>query len=202
MRNVAFFLLIVIALISALPKSWGFEISSNTVAISLMILLLVLFSEMVEFNFWGLKGRKNTPKPPEPLAENTVLSQDMENTPSKYKLGQAQKDENVAALPATTENFFALSFDVERLLRIIARSYLPKMEIETILAADKVDEIIQKENVLTSAATAALSHIRDFRHTLLVESLKDIPVETLEDSHALAQELHTQLASFINKPKN
>ena len=75
-------------LLVSLFDFFGADITNNTVAIALMLLLLALFSDLKEFNFWGLSGKKKEEELKK-LVGSPVISEETEEKPSSYKLKKA-----------------------------------------------------------------------------------------------------------------
>jgi len=53
------FVVLIIVLFASLFKVYGAELTNNVAAVALMVLLLSLFSDLKEFNFWGLTGTRD-----------------------------------------------------------------------------------------------------------------------------------------------
>ena len=80
-----------------------------------MLLLLSLFSDLKEFDFWGLKGKKNENEIKE--LEGKKAFAEKEKNINKKKLDEAEKQAPLQLMDTAQGNFLALAFEIERLLR-------------------------------------------------------------------------------------
>jgi len=173
----------------------GAEVSTNSIALAVMLLLLALFSDLKEFNFWGLQGKKTEEKLRK-LAMAPVINDEAESQPSPYKLRKAQKEDSPDQLGGLKENFLAVAFELERQLRVIARSLTRSTEETAQLSPEAVLEHLEDQEFLTPEACDSIEEIRDIRRTLTQPGGR-VPTETLEASLQLARKIFTDLRQWL-----
>ncbi len=173
----------------------GAQVTNNSVAIAVMILLLALFSDLKEFNFWGLSGKKK--EEIEKLEKTTIINEENELKPSPYKLRKATKEDSFEQMDSLKDNFLALSYEIERLLRIIARSIARSTEETANFTPSEVLEYLEDQELLTPEACEAIESIRQVRD-LITEKRERIDVSTLESIYRVTQTVYTQLRSWLD----
>lgn len=174
----------------------GAQITNNTVAIALMLLLLALFSDLKEFNFWGLSGKK-TEEALRKLLMAPIINEDKDERPSPYKLRKAVIEDSPEQLGGLKDNFLAVSFEIERQLRIIARSLTRSTEETAQLTPQTVLETLEDQEFLTPEACDSVEQIREIRRTLTQPGGR-VPTETLEASLQLARNLYSSLREWLD----
>lgn len=172
----------------------GANVTNNSVAIALMILLLAVFSELKEFNFWGISGKKK--EEIEKLEKSTIINEEAEIKPSPYKLRKATKEDKPEQMDSLKDNFLSLSYEIERLLRIIARSIARSTEETAQFTPEDVLEYLEDQELLTPEACDAIEKIRDIRD-LIIEKRERIDVSTLESIYRVSQSVHNQLRDWL-----
>lgn len=193
MKTIALFALIGTLAIS-LFGNFGAEVTNNTVAIALMILLLALFSDLKEFNFWGLSGKKK--EEIKKFTKTVIINEDNELKPSPYKLRKATREDSPEQMDSLKDNFLALSFDIERLLRITARSIARSTEESAQFTPESVLEYLEDQELLTPEACEAIESIRDIRK-MIVHTREQIDIATLEAVFKVSQTVHAQLRDWL-----
>lgn len=193
MKTIALFALILTLAVS-LFGNLGAQVTNNTVAIALMILLLALFSDLKEFNFWGLSGKKK--EEIKKLEKTTIINENTDIKPSPYKLRKANREDNPEQMDSLKDNFLALSYDIERLLRIIARSIARSTEETAQLTPESVLEFLENQELLTPEACDAIESIRSIRDTIINGGRID--VTTLEAILKVSQTVHNQLRDWLS----
>jgi uncharacterized protein YutE (UPF0331/DUF86 family) len=173
------------------------DITNNTVAIALMLLLLALFSDLKEFNFWGLSGKKKEEELRK-LVGSPVISEEQEEKPSAYKLKKAFKEDSIDQMGNLKDNFLAISFDIERMLRIIVRAIRRSTEETAVLNPESVLHYLEDEEFLTPEACDAIERLRDIRD-LITDSSSKVSTETLEASLKLALPIHEALRDWLDE---
>lgn len=174
----------------------GASISNNTVAVSLMILLLALFSDLKEFNFWGLSGKKQE-EALKKLAGSPVISDELEGYPSAYKLKKATKEDSPAQMGNLKDNFLATVFEIERLLRIIVRATTRSTEDTASLDPTSVLNALEDEEFLTPEACDSIEQLREIRQQLSQPGAK-VSTETLETSLHVANTIYSALKEWLD----
>lgn len=172
------------------------ELSNTTVALALMIVLLAVFADLKEFNFWGISGKKKEDDIKK-LQGASLINEDTELQPSPYKLRKANKDDTPNQMERLPDNFLALAYEIERLLRIIARSIMRSTEETAELSPDKVLHYLEDEELLTPEACEAIEAIREIRTLLVHNNESHISLPVLESTYALSISIHKQLKNWI-----
>lgn len=189
-------LTLVVTLIISLFSAFGAEVTNNSVAIALMILLLALFADLKEFNFWGLSGKKKE-EAIKKLGKSVIINEDTEIKPSPYKLRKAVKEDSPDQMESIKDTFLATSYDIDRLLRIIARSITRSTEETALLTPQAVLDFLEDEELLTPDACEAIESIWDIRTS--ITRGESVALPTLEASQKLAQTVHTQIKDWFDK---
>ena len=171
--------------------------TNNTVAIALMILLLALFSDLKEFNFWGISGKKKEVIVKK-IDKDTVINDETDLKPSVYKLRKANREDSPGQMESLHENFLSLSYDIERLLRIIARSIARSTEETAQLSPEAVLQLLEDVELLTPEACEAIESIRQVRETL-VTGTESINSNTLEKIFSVSEVIHEQLRNWLDQ---
>lgn len=199
-------ILVLLILTTALFASqFGFtpvELSNTTVALALMILLLAVFADLKEFNFWGISGKKKEEEIRK-LQKDAFINDETELQPSPYKLRKALKEDMPNQMGRLHDNFLAVSYEIERLLRIIAKSLMRSTEETAELPPEAVLEFLEDVDFLTPEACEAIEAIRDMRTTLIAQKESGISLSVLESSYALSLSVYKQLKVWLdtNPPK-
>lgn len=196
MKVIALFSLIVILTLSLFSTA-GAQVTNNTVAIALMILLLALFSDLKEFNFWGISGKKKEVIVKK-IDKDTVINDETDLKPSVYKLRKANREDSPGQMESLHENFLSLSYDIERLLRIIARSIARSTEETAQLSPEAVLQLLEDVELLTPEACEAIESIRQVRETL-VTGTESINSNTLEKIFSVSEVIHEQLRNWLDQ---
>lgn len=196
MKVIALFSLIVILTLSLFSTA-GAQVTNNTVAVALMILLLALFSDLKEFNFWGISGKKKEVVVKK-IDKDTVINDEIDLKPSVYKLRKANREDNPGQMESLHENFLSLSYDIERQLRIIARSIARSTEETAQLSPEAVLQLLEDVELLTPEAGEAIESIRQVRETL-VTGTAAVNSDTLEKIFKVSKVIHEQLRNWLDQ---
>ncbi len=190
------FLILCFVLICSLLKIWGAELTNDVLGLSLMILLIALFTDLKEFNFWGLKGKKNDISFKE-INTDSALPQDNISSISKEDVDKAEA-KPIQLMDNAQGNFLALAFEIERLLRIYATVSLNK-DIPQTIHAVKLTKDLHRENFLTDNGLKQIDAIREVRNKIVHGRHNEIDPNTLEQGIQVAYNLYTELLSTLNK---
>jgi hypothetical protein len=199
MKQIAFLTLVTTLFLSQF-NILGATISNNTVAIAVMILLLVLFSDLAEFDFWGLRGKRKEEEIKQ-LSGNELIDQDAVKPPSLYKIRQAEKIDLPTHMETLQDNFLALSYEIDRLMRIIARSLSRKQISDTILTPEYVLENLQANGLLTNSAVASIVKIKEIRELLTSSDRREVSTDMLEATMQLASQVYTELKEWLDNSR-
>ena len=173
----------------------GATVTNNTVAIAVMILLLAVFSDLKEFNFWGLSGKKK--EDIEKIEKTTIINEETVLKPSPYKLRKATKEDKPEQMDSLKDNFLALSYEIERILRIVARSIARSTEETAQFSPQEVLDYLEDQELLTPEACEAIEGIREIRD-LITEKRERIDVSTLESIYRVSQTVYNQLRDWLD----
>lgn len=187
MKIITWVILIVVLSFSLFKRV---DISNGQLAILLMILLLSLFADLKEFDFWGLKGKK-AEKDIKDL-EGKKAFVEKEGNINKKKLDEAEKQAPLQLMDTAQGNFLALAFEIERLLRIFATVWLTKDVPNNVNVANLTKELRQKD-LLMDNGVKQLEAIRWIRNLLVHGRQGEINQATLDAGIQLAQALHMEL---------
>ena len=196
MKQIALTTLIA-ALILSLFDFFGAELSNNSVAVALMILLLAVFSDLAEFNFWGISGKKKVEEIKKLTAGPIINDQAEIETPSSYKVRQATKDDAITQLDSLKDNFLAIAFDLERVIRITARSMVRSQAETADFTPDDALMILEKSELLTPVAVEGVMKLREVRDQLTSGKNYQVSLATLEASYKLAQTIYLELNDWL-----
>ncbi|GEM_PF-1258388 len=166
------------------------NITNGQLAVLLMILLLSLFSDLKEFDFWGLKG-KIAEKEIKDLEGKKAFKEKGGNI-NKKKLDEAEKQAPLQLMDTAQGNFLALAFEIERLLRIYATVWLVKDIPNNVNVANLTKELRQKD-LLTDNGVKQLEAIRWIRNLLVHGRQNELNQATLDAGIQLAQTLYMEL---------
>lgn len=166
------------------------DISNGQLAILLMVLLLSLFSDLKEFDFWGLKGKKAENDIKELAGKKAFVEKD--GNINKKKLDEAAKQAPLQLMDTVQGNFLVLAFEIERLLRIFATVWLAKDVPNNVNVTNLTKELRQKD-LLTDSGVKQLEAIRWIRNLLVHGRQSEINQATLDTGIQLAQTLYIEL---------
>lgn len=190
------FIALLIVLFVSLFKLAGADLTNNVTAVALMVLLLALFTDLKEFNFWGLKGvAKEEKKLRELKGEEAIKST---KTP-KVTADQIQtvvRHDTVVVMDSERGNFLALAFEIERLMRIAAAIILGS-EVPSSMSAARVVEILKDEGVLTEAGEQQVESIRWLRNMFVHGRQHELAAQTLKDGLDIVDNFYKELKSWI-----
>lgn len=188
-------LILCMVVFSSLFKINGAELSNNVVATLLMLLLLTLFSDLKEFNFWGLWGKKDKEKELQDLkGGQAVENRDTKNIPDEVALNSAERKQ-ISLMDPTKGNFLALAFEVERLLRIFANINLGK-DVGSFVSDQIIDEL-HSEKLLTDLGVKQVNAVRWLRNEFIHAQDHNVTPQTLNNGIAVAYSLQNELYNWL-----
>ena len=196
MKTIAFVALLTV-LFASLFRLGGADLTNNVLGVALMVLLSSLFSDLKEFNFWGLKGVAKEEQKLKNLkgADSISPSKHMNIPPAKIQ--QAVRQDTVVLMDNDRGNFLALAFDIERLLRIIA-ALVAGPEAAAGTNPSRVVELLQDNGVLTDAGRAQVESIRWLRNMLVQGRENELSHNTLRDGIEIAYDFYTSLKGWLD----
>lgn len=193
------FIILSIVLFVSLFKIAGSELTNNVTAIALMVLLLSLFSDLKEFNFWGLRGVKND-KEKEIVELEGKKGIDQKNAPKPKKsvLRQARQETSVMSLMDTDKgNFLELAFEIERLLRIAAVALGERVDANA--HPREVIQLLHKKGLLTEDGMRQVENVRWLRNMIVHGRFDEVSASTLDAGTTLAQNLYEELRDWLEQ---
>lgn len=197
MKQIAFIALVITLFFSQF-NLFGASVSNNTIALALMILLMVLFSDLAEFDFWGIRGKRKESELKE-LVGKEVVAGDASKPPSTYKIRQAEKEDSPIMLASGRENLLSISYEIERLLRVILRSQSRgKLDLNELNPAQVLSQIKEK-GLLTDSAYVSIEKIREVRSQLVEDGGKQLTTQVLEATQQLAIDIYLELKDWLAK---
>jgi uncharacterized protein YutE (UPF0331/DUF86 family) len=162
-----------------------------------MILLLVLFSDLKEFNFWGLTGKKKDEENIKSLEGKKGVSKKPVKV-NKTSLDKAIRQDTVQLMEHGTGNFLALAFEIERLLRIAA-TVLSGNQISSDINSQEVIDILKENGVLTKDGEKQIEAIRRLRNMYVHGRDAEVTDETLNSGIDIAWSFYNEIKQWIEK---
>jgi len=173
----------------------GVSFSNNMLALTLMLLLLSLSSDLKEFDFWGLKGKIKERKLRELEGEQALPNKAVDI--DAKKLDEAEKSPaSLKLMDDAQGNFLALAFEVERLLRVFATVGLVKDVPSNTNIKNLIFEL-RKADLLTDSGVKQWEAIRWLRNMLVHARHNEINQATLETGVEIALSFYTELYTSI-----
>jgi uncharacterized protein YutE (UPF0331/DUF86 family) len=190
-------IILAVILFLSLFRYHGAEINNEILGLALMLLLITLFSELKEFNFWGLRGNKYEKNFEELEGKNAISS----STKPDQKEVEKAESQPIQLLETTQGNFIALAFEIERLLRIYATVSLGK-DVSSNINTKKLTKELLNNNLLTEDGAKQLDAIRWLRNILIHGRQAEINEVTLNNGIQLAYNFYLELFNFLNPGQN
>lgn len=194
MRIIGFVALLLVLFIS-LFKIGGADLSNNVLAVALMILLVILFSDLKEFNFWGLWGKKKEKELEDVVGKDPISLEDVPKV-KKTEVQKAQK-QVIHLMDNDQENFLALSFEIERLLRVAA-AILSAEDIPSNTNITRIIKILKEKNLLTENGEKQVNLIKWIRDMLVHGRAHEINLATLENGVQVANNFYSELKNWLD----
>ncbi len=193
MKALTWLILVAVLFLSIVNKDT--HLTNQHVALATMLLLLALFSDLREFDFWGLKGKKIEKELQELEGGNALPEKKLKV--NQNKLDDAERSPAPLQLMDTSQgNFLALAFEVERLLRIFATVGLAK-DVPSNTNIKSLTHELRKKDLLTDLGVKQLNAIRWLRNIIVHGRQNEINQATLDSgieiAHSLYEELYFQL---------
>jgi hypothetical protein len=176
----------------SLFKVYGANLTNNILGVALMLLLVTLFSDLKEFDFWGLKGKK--------VEELKNLEDKQGISPSDTKIktkevAQAER-QPIQLMDNDSGNFLKLAIEIERLLRIYATVNIGK-EIQPNINPLKLVKELKDKGLLTDNGVKQLDAIRWLRNLLLHGREQEVNKATLDAGTTIAWNLYQELFNTL-----
>ncbi|MEN9328757.1 MAG: hypothetical protein RI947_1565 [Candidatus Parcubacteria bacterium] len=191
------FIALIIVLFASLFHIAGADLTNNVLGVALMVLLSSLFSDLKEFNFWGLKGVSKEEEKLKKLKGEEGITTPKKLKFSQSKVQQAVRHDTVVTMDNQQANFLALAFEIERLMRISATVLLGE-ELPAGINQGKVVDILYENGVLTSAGREQIDSIRWLRNMLVQGRATELAKDTLRDGIDISLALYTDLKTWLD----
>lgn len=192
-------MVLIVTLFTSLFHLWGAELTNNVLGVSLMILLISLFSDLKEFDFWGLKGKKEQ-KEIQDLIGKDAISEKHSPPPKQTEVKTAQQTDVIQLMDTGKGNFLTLAFEIERLLRIAATVVLNNNQPNSMNPV-KLTKILQEKGLLTENGVKQVDSIRWVRNMLVHGRDAEINEATLNSGIELAYNFYMELKNWLDNPK-
>jgi hypothetical protein len=171
------------------------NLSDESLIIAAMVLLLTLFSDLKEFNFFGLVGKKFSPKELAEL-EGKIAVTAKDNSVDKKKLATAE-NQPLQLMDTAQGNFLALAFEVERQLRIFAQASLVK-DIPPRTSIVQITKDLRVAELLTDIGVKQLEAIRWARNLLVHGRTSELTDKTLDEATNIALGMYKELSENLH----
>ncbi len=188
---------LIIVLFASLFGFAGANLTNNVAAVALMVLLISLFSDLKEFNFWGLKGKTKEEKQLKDLKGEEAITRKTQKKLPEEKVQTAMRQDTVVLMDNEEGNFLALAFDIERLLRVIA-AILEGEEDTANIKPSRTLEILMEHGILTTSGQEQINAIRWLRNMLVHGRENELAGDTISHGVDLASDLHMELKSWLD----
>lgn len=188
------FLVLASVLVVGLFKIKGAELTNNVVAFGLMVLLLSLFADLKNFDFWGLKGEKEAKNLKELEGEKGV-SQGKIRKPKPAEVRKAEEQTPLQLADSETGKFLTLAFDLERLLHVSAKLLVgPKVPAISGLASTRQ---LHEVGLLTESGVKQIEGIRWLRNMLVHNRADEITPDVVSSGLRVVTGLHDELSKWM-----
>lgn len=201
MKKFLFFLGVILLILSVLEQPTG-AIKNSSLIVFLYILLLALFDDLQEFDFFGMLKGKKTEKKLQELAESIDKNEQATN-PSQTEMDDLTKlrTKSINLMSIDRGNFLALVFEIERLLRLVAMQ-LYKGEVEEKTSPKKIIELLKKKEYLTENGVLQLNALSEVRNLIVHGRVSVEEDQKLGEWTELAYNLYKEINNDIYGPKN
>lgn len=191
--KIATWLLIAFLLVCSVFNIWSASLNSNHIILAGMLLLVSLYAELREFNFFGVKGTKYDAEQLRELDGGTATSE-VDIDQSKVEEVERQP---IQLMDTTQGNFLVLSFEIERLLRIYAQVMMVK-DVPSNTSLTKLTKEMHDNNLLTDLGVRQLDAIRWVRNALVHGRSQEIGQAALDEALQIANNLYQELFNKLN----
>lgn len=198
MKILGFIALIVLLFIS-LFKFRGAVLTNNVLGVAVMILLISLFSDLKEFNFWGLRGKKEERQINE-LQGGDAISEENAPKVDQKQIQEAQQQDVIQLMDTGRGNFLALAFEIERLLRISGTVILSS-DIPSNTNPVKLTKMLKEKGLLTDSGEKQVESIRWLRNLLIHGREGEINQATIDAGIQLAHSFYQELREWLENPR-
>jgi hypothetical protein len=197
MTKICTWIVLFLLLFISVFRIYGADLNSNVLAVALMLLLLALFSDLKEFNFWGLWGKKKEMDLKKLEGEKAISTGNRDV--SKKEIVEAEKQTQLQLMDIDKGNFLAFAFEIERLLRIFAGANLAK-DIPSNVNVVKLSKELKDKELLTESGLKQLDAIRWLRNMLVHGRDQEINYETLKTGIQIASTFYQEIYTWLYPP--
>lgn len=190
LKNTTYIIVVLLLLFAVLNHG---ELSQTILALAVLLVLLSLFAELKEFDFWGLKGKKSIPNFKD--LQGKAIGKKHAHVTTK-EVFEAEKTTELPKLDTTKATFLALSFEIERLLRVYAGVMMNK-DVPNTISPERLTTELADEDLLTAEGVKQLESIRWLSTILIHGRDNEVTEQTIEAGTDLAKGLYDELYSWL-----
>lgn len=198
------FIVLTAVLFSSLFKVAGAELTNNIAAVALMVLLLSLFSDLSEFNFWGLIGKRmQQEKELREVKGKEAIEEKKAPKVKKMSLRHAiENTEEVSmSMSSKRENFLEIAFAIEKQLRVAA-TVLSDSDTTTDMNPEQISRFLHEKGLLTDDGLRQIELIRSIRNDIVRGKLSDVGNLNLNLGLDVSHQLYMEMREWIEKSKS
>lgn len=192
------FLALLVLLFSSLFKLGGADLSNNVLAIALLLTLVTLFSDLKEFNFWGLRGVTKEEKELKDVKGKEGIASTKKPKLSQQRVTQVLKQETVPMMESPSGNFLAYAFEVERLLRVVVSLLTEKKEDASAMSLEKMIEVLKDKKFLTEEGEKQLGLIDWLRSQLVEGKGNEVGMSIIKDGEEVARGFYEEVKEWLD----
>ncbi|MDO8497972.1 MAG: hypothetical protein Q7S61_05520 [bacterium] len=199
MRMIGFIALLIVLFLS-LFKIGGAELNNNVLAIALLLTLVTLFSDLKEFNFWGLQGTAKEEKKLKELKEKDADAIAPGKLPevTPARLPQILKQETVTDDGTGKEGLLRYVYEIERFLRFAASILTNKKSIGTLPDLKEIISILRKKGFLTQNGQEQFESLLWIKNNLILGREKELSSQVMKDGNEIAKGLYQELKDWVD----
>ena len=195
MRNLGV-LALIIALFVALFKFHGADLTNNVLLLALMVLLAILFPDLKEFDFWGIKGKQKEEEFKKLEGKPSVTPPPTKKKLPATKVEQARQQTILEPEEPTVGHFMTIGFEIERLMRIIGMAVTKPEEVVT---PSKAATILAAKGIMTDDGKQQYQAIRDLMQSIMDGRVTELTPELLDTASKVAYDLYLGLKSWLDR---
>lgn len=164
-----------------------FELTNNNLILCGLLILLVISADLAEFNVWGFKGKSKL------ISESTGnLSGDSINPETDNEhVDPVELAQPLNLMHPDIGNFLAITFEIEKLLRIYAENL--GMTNAKATTMRHLVEFLYKEEVITNVGNERLDSVIKLRNLIVHGRSSEVDESDLQIGFELANNFYQEL---------
>lgn len=174
---------------------WNADISNNCLILAAMVLLLTLFDDLKEFDFWGLKGKKQE-RQLKQLEGTEAIDETSAPNPNAETVREVQETQ---LMEPSLGDFLMIAFEIEKLLKVAEVIIFSKEEKHKSLANIKK---LLESGFLTEDGAKQVESVRWLRNMFVHGRLNEVNQDTVNSGIKVAWNLYTELNNWVNSTNN